>query len=403
MDKKMTIGLFGAHINSSNLGCQALTYSLLFLLEQISYENHYSFVYYIFEYCPSEGKTAEVASKLGIHPEAIHCFPIAPIYRPKSFVRHYQENFEMLHRICACDLAIDLTAGDSFSDIYGDSRFRSNTRIKRVVEWLGVPLVLGPQTFGPFLKESNIPLAKAVFKHCPYVIARDRVSAELASRLSGKAVPYTTDLAFQLPYNQREHNNEKIRIGFNISALLIREHVESGIENTLKLKADYDTFVDAVLDHICGTEKYDVILLAHVNEDMEACRKYQTRYPTAQIAPLFTNPIDIKSYISGLDIFIGARMHATIAAFTSGVVTIPTAYSRKFAGLFDVVQYTRVVDLQELSTQEAVALTINNIENRQEIKNEMKNSLKIAESYQMVTKSFFVSAIQNTELRNLRR
>ena len=41
---------------------------------------------------------------------------------------------------------------------------------------------------------------------------------------------------------------------------------------------------------------------------------------------------------------MGARMHACIAAFSSGVPVVPMAYSRKFAGLFGTLGYERTVD-----------------------------------------------------------
>ena len=41
---------------------------------------------------------------------------------------------------------------------------------------------------------------------------------------------------------------------------------------------------------------------------------------------------------------MGARMHACIAAFSSGVPVVPMAYSRKFEGLFGSLGYDRTVD-----------------------------------------------------------
>ena len=35
-------------------------------------------------------------------------------------------------------------------------------------------------------------------------------------------------------------------------------------------------------------------------------------FPCAVLAPDFKNPIEAKSYISNMDVFIGARMHSTI-------------------------------------------------------------------------------------------
>ena len=76
------------------------------------------------------------------------------------------------------------------------------------------------------------------------------------------------------------------------------------------------------------------------------------RYPDTNLIPAFNNPIDAKSFISGMDIFIGARMHGTIAAYSSGVPCIATAYSPKFINLFKVFDYDYVVDLTLLDNDE---------------------------------------------------
>jgi len=53
-----------------------------------------------------------------------------------------------------------------------------------------------------------------------------------------------------------------------------------------------------------------------------------------------------------MDLFIGARMHSTIAAFSSGVPVIPIAYSRKFNGLYDTLQYPYYIDAKSNITEE---------------------------------------------------
>jgi polysaccharide pyruvyl transferase WcaK-like protein len=67
-------------------------------------------------------------------------------------------------------------------------------------------------------------------------------------------------------------------------------------------------------------------------------------FPHVILAPRFTSPSEAKTYIAGMDFFMGARMHACIAAFSSGVPVIPMAYSRKFEGLFGSLGYPHVVD-----------------------------------------------------------
>ena len=45
---------------------------------------------------------------------------------------------------------------------------------------------------------------------------------------------------------------------------------------------------------------------------------------------------DQTKYVIGLcDVFVGARMHACIAALSQGIPAIGIAYSRKFAGVFE--------------------------------------------------------------------
>ena len=56
-------------------------------------------------------------------------------------------------------------------------------------------------------------------------------------------------------------------------------------------------------------------------------------------------------YLIGLcDFFLGARMHATIAALSQGMPAVGMAYSRKFRGVFETAGVGDcVLDLRKLS------------------------------------------------------
>ena len=82
-------------------------------------------------------------------------------------------------------------------------------------------------------------------------------------------------------------------------------------------------------------------------------------------------------------------MHAAVAALSSGVVTIPTAYSRKFNGVFQVLNYNHVVDLKELTTKDAVEMTIRKIQDFQTIKQDVNNCLNICDQVNQHTKSVY--------------
>ena len=75
-------------------------------------------------------------------------------------------------------------------------------------------------------------------------------------------------------------------------------------------------------------------------------------------APAFDNPVDAKSYIANMDVFIGARMHATIGAVSAGVATIPFAYSKKFKTMFGNLGYKYVIEAQSAETNESLRQTL---------------------------------------------
>lgn len=94
-----------------------------------------------------------------------------------------------------------------------------------------------------------------------------------------------------------------------------------------------------------------------------------------------------------MDVFIGARMHATIGAFSSGVATIPTAYSRKFNGLYEGLQYPYVVDLLNEATEACVEKTLEYIESYGILQKRVKECMENVDTLMAETKHLFKNAI----------
>ena len=69
--KRVNIGLLGAVINNGNMGCIALTYSLLKLLEGISKEKGIVFYYYIFEGRSDDKRIQSASQQLSIDKERL--------------------------------------------------------------------------------------------------------------------------------------------------------------------------------------------------------------------------------------------------------------------------------------------------------------------------------------------
>lgn len=377
--KKTTIGILGGLLNNINLGCVALTYSLLNILEEIGRKSQVNYEYIIFDLKPSNDSIKLLNRKLNIPYDKIKCCEMGEIAfnSPKSIIRtlrKYKVNSKMLKSLNKCDVVIDITQGDSFTDLYGEKRFYTLTTLKKIVEAKKIPLILAPQTYGPFDKQKCKNYAKNVIEKADLVMSRDEESAIYIKSFCNKNVVSVTDLAFGLPYKSKKHNvSNKIKIGINPSGLLSKKRVEGTYLNT-KLKVDFDYFIKKIIENITKNDKYEVHMISHVGD--EARIAFPNIKNVIYHKP-FETPVDAKEFISGMDIFIGARMHATIAAFSSGVATIPLAYSKKFEGLFEALDYKAIVDLRKLNDDEAVDLVMKYILSYKELQKKVIKSKEL--------------------------
>lgn len=365
-NKSIVIGLFGCRVNNENMGCVALTYSVLSILKAIEKETESSFKYILFESVPDKRKISSMCDEIGISDDAISVYPSGYYTSWRKQIQMFFSNLKMKKGIKKCDVIIDVTEGDSFTDIYGDIRFNDRTAVKLLIEKMGVPLILGPQTYGPF-KEEHKNMVKKTVTGAKLIISRDQQSADYLAEFTDRKVYVATDMAFFLPYNKQNiiDKTEKIKIGINISGLLIKEKNEGTVLHT-PLKTNYDEYMVKLLDYLTNNSLYEVHLIPHVGDD--GVKYYGDKYDNVIIHSKYYSPIEAKNTISQMDIFIGARMHATIAAFSSGVATIPTAYSRKFNGLFLNLGYNYVVDFCTMGTDEALNYTLECIDNIDKLK-----------------------------------
>ena len=372
----------GALVSNENMGCVALTYSLLAMLERIAQRSGQTFRYIIFEYHQDPAKYRLLCEQLSIEPSRVCPAPIGywdPYDWPniKRSIKSMPQNLRMLRLLSSCRLVIDLTQGDSFTDLYGRERFVQLTMAKEWTLRLHIPLLLGPQTYGPFSDAKYRQRVQHIVEQAAVVISRDEDSARCLKEFCHAEIHTGTDLAFRLPFSRTETSGapRPIRVGVNPSGLLVRQKTE-GTPFSTPLKTDYDQYILSLLQTLTADARYEVHLIPHVGQDGVAAFR---SIPGVVVHDAFETPIQAKNCIAGMDVFIGARMHATIAAFSAGVATIPTAYSQKFAGVFHAVAYDHVLDLRTLSTQEALSQTMELLQNRCRLQEEAAASMGLVE------------------------
>jgi polysaccharide pyruvyl transferase WcaK-like protein len=281
------------------------------------------------------------------------------------------------------DIVFDIGGGDSFTDIYGPKRFGTIWITKWRSVLAGKPLILSPQTVGPFESAWARTLARRIMNRARLVVTRDAPSTAFLRELGVTAdTMEATDVAMGLPYDPpAPRRDKKIRVGLNVSGLMFSGGYTQ--DNQFGLKSDYPTLIRRIVSHFTAMEGVELHLVGHVQsrnqpleDDHRVGEALAQEFPGTIVSPWFTSPSEAKSYIAGMDFFMGARMHATIAAFSSGVPVIPMAYSRKFAGVFNTLGYAHVADCKTETADQIMERIAAGFEARETLKAEVAEAMR---------------------------
>lgn len=402
---KMNIILGNAPIHNANRGCGALTYSALYLIDSVLSCSGIDYNIYLTDsqYSKDGDYHIQMNNKLIRYKQIGHVLH----FSKKSFIKsiiNYRNKIFYKKIFKSADYILDIGQGDSFADIYGPTRFNFVNLIHKEAAKYRKPYCLLPQTIGPFKFDTIKTAANIAIEKATMVMARDKQSYDyvVANVPKQKNVKEYIDVAFFLPYTKQEFDPAYTHVGLNISGLLW--HGGYTGDNQFGLKDDYQEIIRGIIEYFIKMPNVKLHLISHVvgsernvENDYEVCYDliHELNHPNLILAPLFLSPIDAKSYISGMDFFMGARMHATIAAFSSGVPVVPMAYSRKFNGLFEeTLNYKHIVDLKGQRKNDILSLVIDNFSKRKDLMYKIKRILEtiVEEKKKLIIndlKSFF--------------
>lgn len=367
--RKLVIGLLWHSVNSDNFGVGALTLANIAIIRR-------------------------AASRLGVEAEFVLIgwrdgrapyvsgpdITMVPL-RPREHVLHPERLAAVIR---CCDVVFDIGYGDSFADLYGIKRFFYFLTTKAMVLACRRPLVLSPQTIGPFRRPWTRALAARVMKRAAAVVARDRLSYHYLRRMGvTRNCCESADVAFELPaQGPFLPASDKVRVGINVSGLLYNGGAETS--QRLRLTLDYGALTERVTARFAQMPECETHLIGHVfaddplEDDRRAISRLAARFPSVVVAPEFASPSAAKGYISAMDFFIGARMHACIAAFSSGVPVVPLAYSRKFSGLFGSLGYDRVAECTRDSIPAVMDLVATAFAQRHRLRGQVQAGVAVA-------------------------
>ena len=260
---------------------------------------------------------------------------------PRRLVRRLLHlSDELIDWLRGFDLVVDTRAGDSFSDIYGLPRHLNMSLVHEAVLRAKIPIVLGPQTVGPFGTRRGRALALRTVRSARLVMARDSESFAVARKLGAGRAVLTTDVVFALDRPRSALVQRDILL--NVSGLLWdrNAHVDH---------VRYQQTVRQLVSELSSRGR-TVSLLAHVldsplpDNDVPVGRLLAEELGVELVVP--DDLDDVRSIVGGSRLVIGSRMHACLNALSVGTPALPLAYSRKFRPLLDALGWPHTVDLK---------------------------------------------------------
>jgi len=303
------------------------------------------------------------------------------------------------------NLAVDITGGDSFSDIYGMRRFIIGFLRKWLVLLYGKRFVMLPQTYGPFHRRLTKVLAKYILKRAETVYSRDMEGMEylrtiLNSQTESKA-RFSPDVAFVLDPRPPENldfepssefrGRNSVVVGLNVSGLLYSGGYTR--DNMFDLKTDYRVLVRDIAEQLLEDREVVLVLVPHVfpqeemavESDPVACRQLFEVLNAKHAGRVFLaagrySHNEIKYLIGQCDLFLGSRMHSCIAALSQGIPAVGLAYSKKFRGVFDCVGMADwVADLRDSDRDTILNAVSRAFEQREAHRQNLENAVRNAQ------------------------
>lgn len=249
--------------------------------------------------------------------------------------------FGLLSRVLKnTSLIAAINGGDGFTDIYGRKKFQNCIIDCKYAVIKNIPLVILPQTLGPFKETNNYKWAKRILRHAQNVFVRDdRFVGELQKM--GVDYEITKDLSAYMKPEKFDIDIKENAVGINISGLAY-----SNKYRDLSGKFDsYPALIDDLIKHF-QEKGCPVYLIPHsynydkpdyADDDLEVTQlvydKLENKSNIYFVKQNLISP-QIKYVISKMTFFIGTRMHANFAAIYTKVPVFGLAYSYKFAGAF---------------------------------------------------------------------
>ncbi len=215
-------------------------------------------------------------------------------------------------------------------DVYCYEDYRKYILIHREITKRNKTILLGCSLEK---KLFNDPEFVRDMKSYDYIYARESLTYNYLRESGITNIGLVPDPAFTLPAVKLPLPAgflENGTVGLNVSPLVERKESKTGI-----VRENYRRLIEYTLNNT----DYDIALIPHVvwkdNDDRTILKDFYNEYKNSGRVVLIEdhNCMELKGFITRCRFFIGARTHATIAAYSSSVPTLTVGYSVKSKGI----------------------------------------------------------------------
>lgn len=191
----------------------------------------------------------------------------------------------------------------------------------------------------------------------------------LKGKYNEKNLYYFPDPAFIMPPQSvelPEYWKTNNMVGVNLSTLIVGSSYGSGLHD--KLIGAYKYMMDKIMEET----QFDIVLIPHVmkRKDLAILEEIKELYKSNGRVHLISNEDykspELKYIISNCRFFVGARTHATIAAYSSCVPTLVLGYSTKSIGI--------AKDL--FGTEEGYVISVKDVKQKEDLWSGLKNIMQ---------------------------
>ena len=315
------------HVGSANHGCEALVRTVSHILDEKNVM--------LLSDSPAEEKKYDISDLIEVkssiseeRPSILEfCYSYLKLKLQKNyFYMDILPYKPAIKRLRTDDILVSI-GGDIFCyENYPKYNLLHQYALKRVKHSILVGCSIEPN----LLKNQSLLKDLKTFE---VISAREHITYDALKQAGLKNVIYCPDTAFSLPVSKTilpEIFVPGNTVGINISPLVLKKS-----ENSRLIMDNIRLVVEDILEHSTATVAFIPHVVWKGNDDRVPLKELYDEYETSGRVCLIDDQDArrLKWIISQCSYFIGARTHATIAAYSTGVPTLVIGYSVKSQGI----------------------------------------------------------------------